>query len=128
MKRALIDNLRTLVAHFNESRVVRFVKRVGLAEISGEVRIADQQLVTSVRGNEAEAKPVIITFRGNGLEREPIEDVTISVAIPVKDAGDNFWLLLSSLRRQKGFKKIEIVVVDSGSSDLSVEIAKEYGA
>ena len=58
---------------------------------------------------------------------EPNENVTVSVVIPVKNAGDDFRSLLSSLARQRGFKGVEIVVVDSGSSDLSVEMAREFG-
>lgn len=56
------------------------------------------------------------------------QDASISVAIPVKNAGDEFRLLLSSMKAQRAFKKLEIVIVDSGSSDRSVETAEEFGA
>ena len=54
--------------------------------------------------------------------------MTVSVVIPVKDAGPGFADLLDSLRRQKGFRDIELVVVDSRSTDGSVGVARRYGA
>jgi glycosyltransferase involved in cell wall biosynthesis len=54
--------------------------------------------------------------------------VTVSVVIPAKNAGPEFANLLESLRRQKGFKDIELIVVDSGSTDGSVGVAQRYGA
>ncbi len=54
-------------------------------------------------------------------------DATISVVIPTKNAGEGFDRLLSMVKRQKGFNDIEIVVVDSGSTDFTLEVAREYG-
>lgn len=63
------------------------------------------------------------------LEVTPVyQDVTISVVIPVKNAGNEFRFMLSVLKNQQGFREVEIVVVDSGSTDGSVEIAKSFGA
>lgn len=56
------------------------------------------------------------------------EDATVSVVIPTKNGGDNLGLLLSIIKRQKGVKKIEIIVVDSGSKDETVQLAKKFGA
>jgi len=56
------------------------------------------------------------------------ENVTISVVIPVKNAGDDFPLLLSLLKNQIGFHDIEIIIVDSGSTDRSLEISEAFGA
>lgn len=56
------------------------------------------------------------------------DNVVISVIIPTKNAGEEFERLMSVLSRQKGFKNIEIVVVDSGSDDETLEIARSYGA
>ena len=52
----------------------------------------------------------------------------ISVIIPTKDAGDDFQCLLSLMKNQKGFKDVEILVVDSGSTDRTLETAREFGA
>ena len=56
------------------------------------------------------------------------ENITISVVIPTKNAGSDFECLLSILRGQKGLRDVEIIVVDSGSTDETVKIAKAYGA
>ena len=55
-------------------------------------------------------------------------DVTISVIIPVKNGGSDLAALLEKLRQQRGFKAIEIVIVDSGSTDDSRAIAARFGA
>lgn len=55
-------------------------------------------------------------------------DSTVSVIIPVKNGGDDLAALLARLRRQKGFKAIEIIVVDSGSCDGSPALAERCGA
>jgi len=76
-------------------------------------------------------KPNVPVLKLSAIEEEeviPYEDSTISVVIPVKNAGSDFDLLLSILREQKGIKDIEIIVVDSGSSDKTMEIANKYGA
>lgn len=56
------------------------------------------------------------------------QDITVSVIIPAKNAGDEFRFLLAMLKNQQGFRKVEIVVVDSGSTDGTVAIAEAFGA
>ena len=107
---------------------MRFVKVFGFAAACRRAGIEIRQLVGSVSDGESERIPVI--HRGSSVESgsEPYENVSVSVVIPVKDAGEEFRPLLSSLMMQKGFSKLEIVVVDSGSTDRSVETAREFGA
>lgn len=57
-----------------------------------------------------------------------IIDKTVSVIIPTKNAGKDFPILMKSLNAQRGFEKIEVVIVDSGSTDETVETAKLLGA
>ncbi|MFC5649807.1 glycosyltransferase [Paenibacillus solisilvae] len=52
--------------------------------------------------------------------------ISVSVVIPTINAGQEFELLLAMLSRQKGFKQVEIVIVDSGSTDMTLDLAKEY--
>jgi glycosyltransferase involved in cell wall biosynthesis len=59
---------------------------------------------------------------------EPAEDSHLSVIVPTLDGGPDLELLLSSLREQSGLKNLEIIVVDSGSSDETRETARAYGA
>jgi glycosyltransferase involved in cell wall biosynthesis len=62
------------------------------------------------------------------LDAETIFNHSVSVFIPTKNAGAEFVEVLSRLARQKGVQEIEIMVADSGSSDLTPAIAKSYGA
>ncbi|MHB1245451.1 MAG: FkbM family methyltransferase [Sulfuriferula sp.] len=57
---------------------------------------------------------------------EPIA-ASVSVVIPTLNAGNEFRLLLRKLRAQRGFRELEIVVIDSGSLDGTVEIARAAG-
>ncbi|MEM3486339.1 MAG: glycosyltransferase, partial [Candidatus Methanomethyliaceae archaeon] len=58
----------------------------------------------------------------------PDADFTVSVVIPTKNAGPEFEFLLRGLREQKGLNDLEVIVVDSGSKDETLAIAKSYGA
>lgn len=52
----------------------------------------------------------------------------VSVVIPTYNAGQQFEVLMKSLRNQKSIGDLEIVIVDSGSKDKTVEIARNYNA
>lgn len=53
----------------------------------------------------------------------------ISVVIPVKDAGPDLQRCLDSIAAQRtGGEEVEVVVVDSGSTDGSVAVARAAGA
>lgn len=52
----------------------------------------------------------------------------ISVVIPVKDGGEDLVRCLEAVGRQRVETPVEIVVVDSGSTDDSVELARVHGA
>src|SRR6185436_8359026 len=56
-----------------------------------------------------------------------IPETGVSIVIPVFNEADNLSNLLPSLLSQTGFSAIEVIVVDSGSTDNSVALAKEYG-
>nr|WP_320051375.1 class I SAM-dependent methyltransferase [uncultured Desulfuromonas sp.] len=56
---------------------------------------------------------------------EPINN-SISVVIPTLNAGPEFRSLLQKLRQQKGVGDVEIIVVDSGSRDDTVDLARHY--
>lgn len=55
------------------------------------------------------------------------DKVTVSVVIPSYNAGVSFRETLTALKGQQGIGKIEIIVVDSGSTDETVQISKENG-
>ena len=52
----------------------------------------------------------------------------ISVIIPVKDGGDALRRCLEGIAGQRTGEDVETLVVDSGSSDGSVELAQAQGA
>ena len=52
---------------------------------------------------------------------------TVSVVIPTLNPGPEFPMLLRKLKGQQGVGHVEIVIVDSGSTDGSVDAAKQWG-
>ncbi len=52
----------------------------------------------------------------------------ISIVIPVKNGGSDLQRLLEGIERQILDEEVEVVIVDSGSSDGSVELARSRGA
>ena len=54
-------------------------------------------------------------------------EASVSVVIPTYNAGEEFYWLLRKLRAQKNLKHLEIVVVDSGSTDNTVKFARSAG-
>lgn len=52
----------------------------------------------------------------------------ISLCIPAKNAGPDFARNLSTWRDQRLEEKVELVVVDSGSTDATVQTARQLGA
>jgi len=57
-----------------------------------------------------------------------VVEKTVSVIIPTKNAGKDFPILMKTLNAQRGFEKIEVIIVDSGSTDETLETAKLLGA
>ncbi len=50
----------------------------------------------------------------------------VSVIIPTKDAGDEFDYTLRRITQQEGVGEIELVIIDSGSKDKTVELSRSY--
>lgn len=50
----------------------------------------------------------------------------ISVIIPTKNAGDEFDYTLQKIMQQEGIENIELIIVDSGSKDGTLEKCKNY--
>lgn len=65
----------------------------------------------------------------NSAEWAPLSvDGTVSVIIPTFNGGKDLAGLLELLNRQVDVREIEIVVVDSGSTDDTLTIAADFGA
>jgi rhamnosyltransferase len=52
----------------------------------------------------------------------------LSIIIPVKNAGADLERCLSAIDRQEIDEAVEVIVVDSGSSDDSIAVARSHGA
>lgn len=50
----------------------------------------------------------------------------VSVIIPTKNAGDEFDYTLRRIVQQEGIEGIELIIIDSGSQDRTLEISKRY--
>ena len=61
-------------------------------------------------------------------ETRPSSELSVSVVVPVKDAGADLEKLIARAQAQDGFRRVEVVIVDSGSADGSAETAERMGA
>lgn len=64
----------------------------------------------------------------DGLPLLPVLPTKISFVIPTFNAGDGFAEVLRLIREQEGFSEKELIIVDSGSTDGSIEQAVQAGA
>ncbi|MFY3740381.1 MAG: GT2 family glycosyltransferase/cephalosporin hydroxylase [Candidatus Nitrosomirales archaeon] len=64
----------------------------------------------------------------DNLSKEDIKIINkkISIVIPTKNPDQDFEVALEKLKEQEGFKEIEIIVVDSGSTEVTLELARKY--
>lgn len=122
-----IKNASSLLTTKNLRRIKKYIRLFGFKITFNELRKKLWQekyyLYSGIK-----LVQTVIKIEGPEDETNPYNDTTISVVIPVKNGGEQFRSLLSSLKNQKGFKDLEIIVVDSGSEDESIEIAKESDA
>ncbi|MEM7031756.1 MAG: glycosyltransferase family 2 protein, partial [Chloroflexota bacterium] len=56
------------------------------------------------------------------------EAIGVSVIVPTKNGGNQFQHQLTMLQKQQGLQDIELIIVDSGSTDGTPEIAEQFGA
>lgn len=72
--------------------------------------------------------PIPVTDRPSRDARGLDVSETISVIIPTLNAGPTFARVLDAIRAQEGVGGLEVLVVDSGSSDETVALARGSGA
>lgn len=70
--------------------------------------------------------PINIRTVKNNSEIEEIIDTRVSVIIPTKNAPEDFEYTLRRISQQEGISEIEIIIIDSGSENKTIEIAKKY--
>jgi rhamnosyltransferase len=117
-------------ARFNDDkcRQVIAANSCRLAELEQELAKKNEDLrkkEESLRTVVAEASQVkaLAPFRSNRVSSS-----RLSVIIPVLNGGESLKNLLKQIRSQKKVNKVEIVIIDSGSTDGSQEVARNYGA
>ena len=103
------------------AKTIRYVRYFGLKATAKKIY---SKVVRSKKVKQKLFKPIKFDLDMEGLSIKT--DKSVSVVIPTKNGGDEFELLLMNLNNQKGFSKIEIVIVDSGSTDKTIEIARKY--
>ncbi len=69
--------------------------------------------------------PLSISTAGETAINAPIR-AKVSVIIPTKNAGDEFDYILRRITQQEGVEELELIVVDSGSSDRTLDICSRY--
>lgn len=70
-------------------------------------------------------KPIDITKISLNVIDEPIQS-KVSIIIPTKNAGEEFDYTLRRINQQEGIGEIELIIIDSGSQDRTVDISKSY--
>jgi len=126
--RAAAGVIRSLPALFtvrNLGRLIRHLKRYGLAATYRRIRL---QLGLRRDAGLTHAQPLVNTADLLADEAVPKEDAAISVVIPTKNGGEDFRRVLAAIANQQGFRALEIVVVDSGSTDHTLLLAEQAGA
>lgn len=114
--------MKSLIKYNNLLRILKYIKLFGLSYTYYEFKrklILDKY--SSYKGSR-----VTLIQKNDYLADDNSPNYTVSVVIPTKDAGSEFEDLLSIIKNQKGFKVIEIIIVDSGSEDNTISIAESH--
>jgi O-antigen biosynthesis protein len=130
--RAWRNVLRAVKEQVGRHGVTGFARRLPYYLRHGEAYLARVTGLPAVAMSNpfgASAPPVRDLPLHPDLEQpgEPF-DVSVSVVIPTLNAGAEFEWLLRKLRAQRGLRELQIVVVDSGSRDDTIALARAAGA
>lgn len=115
-----------ILTNENVKKAFFYLKHYGVVTFYGKIRTK-----LFAKKTHLLHKPKVPNLNFPRIGEEEItffEDAALSVIIPTKNAGSDFEYLLTMLRRQKGIRNLEIIVVDSGSTDETLELARSKGA
>ena len=109
----LAEQIRYVLSHNQELAPMRkHAREIYLRYFSEQAfETQTQLLLTSVARQREQG-----TFNG-----------IVSVIIPTYNAGAQFEILLQRLQAQKKVRRIEIIIIDSGSTDETERLSKQYG-
>ncbi|WP_169169836.1 class I SAM-dependent methyltransferase [Acidovorax sp. SRB_24] len=115
-RHGVVGVLRRVPYYLREMRA-----RPGLLSRGGVIAHAPEFLSAADMRRELRLHPEL-------LKTPPLHpQAAVSVVVPTLNAGQEFGWLLQKLFSQKGIGRIEVVVVDSGSQDGTVQVAKKAG-
>ena len=118
-----INNFRRSMSYIRIYGLANFLKKARTKLFPGSIlQHLEQTQNVKIIGQKP---PAHLTSVDSIIE---IIDKKISIIIPTKNAGTDFPFLMKVLRLQEGFREIEIIIVDSGSTDNTVQIAESIDA
>lgn len=117
-------NLQFGIAYIKSYGLMSFINKV-FSKLFQKTMFFGRGKSSPVKILEESQNAVLLTAKDYDIQPN---DITVSIVIPCKNAGDEFEFLLKMLQAQKGFKHIELVIVDSGSTDQTLEIARRFNA
>ena len=116
-------------AHTQENILIKGIKVLRRQGLRALIQKANKKFLFN---KSIKSLPVGIdtSFASNILDSDIDNTIEakVSVIIPTKNAGDEFDYILRRITQQEYIGEIEIIIVDSGSSDNTLEIAKKYSA
>lgn len=104
-------------------KLIQAVRTGGLGYATQKVRIYVKRHLKTVRKFSWED----YTFEELPEPTDLDHKYDVSVVVPTYNGGTQFEILLQMLKQQKNCGSVEIVVVDSGSTDGTVELCKKHG-
>jgi len=127
----LLDNFRKIAlksAHIIATQGFRSFLLQGIERIKRrEFRLAEPTLqLKSTHEHDSNIQNLSVSIDSSSEEDVKIINKKVSIVIPTKNPEEDFELTLEKLREQKGVKEIEIIVVDSGSTDDTLALARKY--
>jgi glycosyltransferase involved in cell wall biosynthesis len=108
--------------------IVKYWRYCQMYGITNATRLALQRLRKPMGRLPAEVTPLVLTAVTSAEEEIAPIDKKVSVVIPTKNAGRHIAALLEKLTAQKGILRCEVIMVDSGSTDNTLAVAKSKGA
>ena len=119
----VVSRLPSLITADNIKTYLRYLKlygiKVTLKKVMGKLYLENPFFAGDI---EAVYVPLIKIEEAQAVTAD---GARLSLIIPTKNAGEGFENLLKMVINQKGLN-VEIVIVDSGSTDETLEIAKKY--